>query len=346
MSEGSDHIDITIIGKYLSGEAGPEEISLVENWINASDENRKEFSRLERIWETSEPDFKDVPADVDTGRAWESIISRISAEGDQATEGAEIRKIQKSRHGLMYYALRVAAVIIIGAVGYILVNNPFSTPEKMEVVADNNVRTSVLPDSSRITLNVNSNLTFPEKFKSGKRVVALTGEAYFEVKHIEDKPFIVTMKDARVQVLGTEFNVRDVPGEPVVSVTVTNGRVRFSDKDDISFVYLGRDEKGVLHRDSGLIEKFKAADENDLFWKTRTLLFRNTRLAVVFKTLEKIFNVTISVKNDTILDCTLTGKFTDASADEILNKISLSFDLHIEKENNTFNIEGDGCGTP
>ena len=346
MSEGSDHIDIAIIGKYLSGEAGPEEISLVENWINASAENRREFSRLERIWETSEPDFKVVPADVDTGRAWESVKSRILTAEDQAADNDGSGGTRVIKHGVFYYALRVAAVIIIGAVGYFLVNNPFSTPEKMEMVADNNVRTSILPDSSRITLNVNSNLTYPEKFKSGKREVALTGEAYFEVKHIDDKPFIVKMKDARVQVLGTEFNVRDIPEEPEVSVTVTSGRVRFSDKDDISFVYLGPDEKGVLHRDSGLIEKFKTTDENDLFWKTRTLLFRNTRLAVVFKTLEKIFNVTISVKNDAILDCTLTGKFTDASADEILNKISLSFDLQIEKDNNTFNIDGDGCGTP
>ena len=344
MSDGSDHIDIALIGKYLSGEGTPEEITLVETWINASDENRKEYSRLRKLWESSEPDFRVVPADVNTDRAWEKLKNRILTEDNQLKEDTDDRG--KNTHTLFYYAVRVAAAVVIGAIGYLLIFNPFSTPRKLEVVAENNVQSSILPDSSRITLNVNSNITFPEKFKSGKREVSLSGEAYFEVKHIEDKPFIVKMKDARVQVLGTEFNIRDIDSEPEVTVTVTSGRVKFSDKDDISFVYLGPDEKGILHKDTGLIEKMKTSDENDLYWKTRTLLFRNTKLSVVFKTIEKIFNVRIQVSNNTILECSLTGKFTDASAEEILNKIALSFDLTLEKNNNTFNLDGDGCATP
>ena len=44
-------------------------------------------------------------------------------------------------------------------------------------------------------------------FKKGFRQVELDGEAYFDVKHNEDNPFVVGTKSMNVTVLGTEFNV-------------------------------------------------------------------------------------------------------------------------------------------
>jgi transmembrane sensor len=144
-------------------------------------------------------------------------------------------------------------------------------------------------------------------------------------------------------VLGTEFNIRDIEDEPDVTVTVKEGRVKFTDKDEVSYVYLESGEEGILHKNSGIIEKIRRADENDLFWKTRTLLFRNTRLSVVFKTLEKIFKIEIDVENSDILNCTLTGRFQDATAEEILDKIALSFDFKIQKQDKAFTVTGNGC---
>jgi transmembrane sensor len=346
MSDRNENMDSGLVAKYLAGEANQEERFVVEAWISASAENQKEFLRFRKLWETSATEFNVVPADVNTDNAWGTIKKRISTVNNFPQGDTGQKKSKTIMHSIYRYAVSVAAAVILLVIGYILIFRQFSGQEKLEVVAVQKVRTSILPDSSYITLNLNSNISYPKKFKSGRREVTLSGEAYFNVKHIDDQPFVVIMKDACVHVLGTEFNIRNVAGEPEVTVTVTSGRVKFSDKDDISFVYLGQNEKGVLHRDSGLIEKFSDTDENELFWKTRTLLFRDTKLSVVFKTIEKIFKVNILVNNDSILDCKLTGKFTNASAEEILNKISLSFDLNVQKDNNNFNVDGNGCGTP
>ena len=48
-----------------------------------------------------------------------------------------------------------------------------------------------LADGSRVWLNSDSRLTYPVAFSKDSREVKLEGEAYFEVTHHENKPFIV-----------------------------------------------------------------------------------------------------------------------------------------------------------
>ena len=70
----------------------------------------------------------------------------------------------------------------------------------------------VLPDSTRVWLNANSKLVYSTSFKEGIRQVELDGEAYFDVKHNGDNPFVVRTKSMNVTVLGTEFNVSAYSG--------------------------------------------------------------------------------------------------------------------------------------
>lgn len=64
-----------------------------------------------------------------------------------------------------------------------------------------------LDDGTRVCLNSNTTLTFPDHFDRKERRVTLDGEGYFQVAKNEKKPFIVQAKEYEVRVLGTEFNV-------------------------------------------------------------------------------------------------------------------------------------------
>ena len=64
-----------------------------------------------------------------------------------------------------------------------------------------------LSDGTRVCLNSNTTLTFPDHFDRKERRVTLDGEGYFQVAKNEKKPFIVQAKEYEVRVLGTEFNV-------------------------------------------------------------------------------------------------------------------------------------------
>ena len=72
-------------------------------------------------------------------------------------------------------------------------------------------------------------------------------------------------------------------------------------------------------------------------------MFRDTELATVFDTLEKLYDIEITTENKDILSCMLTAKFQDMNIEEILDKIAINFSLTIEKNDNTFEISGDGC---
>lgn len=88
----------------------------------------------------------------------------------------------------------------------------------------------VLPDSSRVWLNAESSLQYPESFEGVKRrEVYLKGEGYFEVTKDAAHPFMVKTDALETQVLGTSFNVKAYSGNDT-QVTLLEGSVKVSDR--------------------------------------------------------------------------------------------------------------------
>lgn len=343
MKEANNDIDYTLIGKYLGGETSASEKKQIETWMNQSVENRVEFRRIKNLWEQAESMTQELKAPVNTESAWESLQSRIAKPDVTFFGGSEkIKKIVPSRN-IISYLIRIAAVIVVAVALYTIYYNLIRQPEMIEIMTENRVRETKLPDESAITLNENSTITYPERFGKGQREVELDGEAFFEIKRDVNKPFVIHVPDAVIEVLGTSFNVRAIETEPEVTVTVQNGKVMLTDREDIAYVVLEAHEKGILNRETGHIEKYVSTDESELFWKTRTLIFRETQLSMVFETLEKVYNVKINVKNDALKECLLTAKFQDQDIDEILANIAINFELEVLKEDSAFEISGDGC---
>ncbi len=343
MKEAKNDIDFTLIGKYLDGETSASEKKQVDDWINRSEDNRTEFTRIKNLWDQAESMMLESKAPVNTDAAWERFQSRISGADPLTLEAPGEFKKDKPFRNITFYLLRIAAAIVVVLALYTLYNNLIRQPDMIDVVAENEIRETVLPDESAITLNENSTVTYPERFVKEKRVVELKGEAFFEVKRDVKKPFVVQVPDALIEVLGTSFNVRAIEMEPEVTVTVQDGKVMLSDKEDIAYVVLEAHEKGILNKETGHIEKYVSTDESEMFWKTRTLIFRDTQLSKVFETLEKIYEVKIIVKDDAVKECLLTAKFQDQDIDEILANIAINFELEIQKKDSTFEITGDGC---
>src|SRR5690606_27647289 len=71
-----------------------------------------------------------------------------------------------------------------------------------------------LPDGTKVIVNSETILRYPTQFGPKDRRVELIGEAYFEVTHDKDKPFVVRGNKQEIEVLGTAFNVSDYPSEP------------------------------------------------------------------------------------------------------------------------------------
>src|SRR5439155_2315167 len=91
----------------------------------------------------------------------------------------------------------------------------------------------LLPDSTQVWLNAASSLEFPEAFQSGKREVYLVGEAFFDVKHAENRPFIIHTGNVTTRVVGTAFNIKGYPDQPDVIVSVKRGKVQVSKNEKL-----------------------------------------------------------------------------------------------------------------
>lgn len=85
-----------------------------------------------------------------------------------------------------------------------------------------------LADGTRVWVNTASSLRYPTVFTGKDRMVELTGEAYFEVKHDQVKPFLVSTNQVTVHVLGTVFNVSAYQDDEQQQVVLVNGSVKLS----------------------------------------------------------------------------------------------------------------------
>jgi transmembrane sensor len=198
-----------------------------------------------------------------------------------------------------------------------------------------------------ITLNSGSKLNYPEKFKGSKREVSLEGEAYFDVTPDKEKPFIIHSGDANIRVLGTSFNVNAYENKDEVEVFVKEGRVLLYGYDkssgDTNSVVLAAGEKGFFNKLTSKVRKIQDESLNELFWKTKTLIFSKTELSMVVETLQKFYGVNIVLSNKELLDCRLSATFVNQPIDNIVDIIAKSFNLTITKNGTTYNLDGKGC---
>ncbi|AEV97761.1 hypothetical protein A4D02_16045 [Niastella koreensis] len=97
-----------------------------------------------------------------------------------------------------------------------------------------------LTDGTKVWLNAGSSLSYPVNFIGNDRKVTITGEAYFEVAHNTQKPFIVNVNNKEeVTVLGTHFNINAYDDESSIRTTLLEGSVKVVNRESA----IGDEEK-------------------------------------------------------------------------------------------------------
>ncbi len=210
------------------------------------------------------------------------------------------------------------------------------------MVASNVIESETLIDGTVITLNRNSTLTYPEKFKKEIREVELSGDAYFEVEHNKNQPFVIKSQDIEIEVLGTSFYVNAHEKNATVEVVVNSGGVALrSDKQNQ--VVLKAGDRGVFDKKTRQLTRYKNEDINYNSWKTRMLVFDDTELLEVVDKLNEVYNTNIEIINPEINDCHITVTFDNMSIEAVLNILGETLDIIIEKSKQGYIISGEGC---
>jgi len=338
--ETDNNINKSVLIRFITGNTTEKEAELAGKWINVSDENRKEFEALKDTWEIAGAEEEAEKIDVES--AWNNVKGRLASSDHSIAEEHTIRTHQKS---IYYYLIRIAAVLLIGFAAWYLLRGESAL---QKAVTENNRLEVVLPDGSQVFLNSNTELQYPEVFSSGKREVELLGEAYFTVAEDQSRPFIIKARNARIEVVGTAFNVRATKHQ-TVEVIVNEGKVLVYYVDglnegitvDSTIILPG--EKGTLEEKENSITKEINTNINFLSWKTGIYQFNETRLKDVVALLSDNFQVEIVLTNSVLYDCRLTSRFENQPVDLIIEVISLTFGLERNKDGNVISLSGKGC---
>jgi transmembrane sensor len=187
-----------------------------------------------------------------------------------------------------------------------------------------------LSDGSLVRLNNASKIVYPESFPDSIRQVQLIGEAYFDVA-AESRPFVVFTKNARIRVLGTEFNVWTRNEE--TRVIVKEGRVSFrSLESDETGLVLVENQMAVCKEDLQPVETQPANPIGLLGWLEGRIVFDETRLKEVADELSRIYDVEIGLQNPELDSLSISGSFQKKPLEEILEAICLTLDLEYRFE--------------
>jgi hypothetical protein len=205
-------------------------------------------------------------------------------------------------------ALMVGGIKIIktdkGEIRYV----PVSVDEMNGPVVNNTVRTPrggqyqlTLSDGTQVWLNAASSITYPTRFTGAQRMVAVSGEAYFEVAENKEKPFIVSINDNnKVEVLGTHFNINAYEDEASVKTTLLEGKVKVSRGDDAVVLQPGQQSSGTRINNAVDIDQIMA-------WKNGIFSFEGKTLQEVLRELARWYNLTV-VYEKGIPDTQLRGE--------------------------------------
>lgn len=308
-----------------------------KNWIKAHPDKRNDIQLAREIIQaTAQLKFKEYRAsEEDFSQVWHDIVL-------QQTEGTNQTTFLK-KHGARWRWLGAACVVLL--ISGVLLFQYIQTSQPVHFSTGyNEVVDLTLPDGSEVVLNANSKLSYDPYWKK-ERKVYLEGEAFFSVVHTSDhKKFTVYANDLGVEVLGTEFEVKNRRGK--MRVILQSGKVKLSipeialdkkSQDDLimnpgELVEYSERHKGVM--------KKKVDTEKYTAWTRNEIIFENASLMEVAEVIEDHYGYRVKFENEALQRRVFTARINDRSDISLLIDIlQETFNLNIYKNENDLIIE-------
>jgi len=306
-----------LVDKYLLGTASKEEVEILHLYY--------------RTMADSENSWMDEPEDDVKQRVLLKIQKKVQ----------NTRKTTSTK-----YWLRIAAVLLIGisvfSINKIFYNTLDNSNISVQKLPSNHhdSRYILLPDSSIVILTPGSELIYPKVFDGAERVVQLKGEAYFDIKHRDNLPFIIHSGRVKTVVLGTAFTIKSLNHDEV-EVFVNRGKVRVDDgTQEIAVLTANHkliyhpQEDNIIHNEETQIVK------NEFEWRDTKMEFDGMTFKDITKKLEDRYSVKIMFKESQVGDYQLSGMFSGMeNLDEVLTILCKTSGNSFRKiDNNNYEI--------
>lgn len=330
MPEQNEHID-TLIARFLSGEASPEEAMELEDWKQQHPDNLAYYVSASKIYVGQlhsallyEPDVK---------ASWQKLQNQLHP-------AASIQPIVKTGNPKRFWSIAasVSLFLLLGFLAFYLFRG--RTDEHLIYAATTTALPVTLNDGSEVSINPNSEIRLDKNFKNGKRTVYLKGSASFSVVHDEKKPFIVDAGNIYIKDIGTRFTIRQSSDTDTVFIKVDEGVVLLFDsigaeleiKATQSAVYV-RSRKQIISPEYQVLAPSTAPE----------MVFTNSKLGSVLAELNRRYKSAVGVQNKALNECIITTRFGQEDLETVLTIICETLGLTYEKNGKTYLIKGQAC---
>jgi len=319
---------------YYEGQLNEEQIQTINNWIEASDENKQIANHIKEIYQASDTLF--AINNIDTRKSLRQVHNKMNKN----------KKID-----FLIWIQRIAAILFIPLlITYFLKYSFVQHKEPIQTIklttSPGMIASTQLPDGTSITLNSNSSLTYPIRFEGKNRYVKLEGEGFFKVSKDAQHPFLIkTPQQAIIRVYGTQFDLEAYRTEKNVTATLVEGSIamRYENKSNKwQECKINPGQEITYYVDKRVIQVAKSDIDVTIAWKDGQLIFRDTPFKDVLKSLSKRFNVDFIIKNPKCYDASFTGVIKKQRLERILEyftassniqfKYDVSSNLHQEKQ--------------
>ena len=279
------------ITNKVSGEANEADEQAFQEWISSDSRNQKVFDHLLQIWQYNPKQIHD-----------NSTIYRKYLQRKHQFEK------RKTLTPFVYYALRISAVLFFLVATTFFVDSILKSSNKeivyQEIAVPKGSRSHFnLPDGTKVWLSNNSSIKYPSEFRGDFRQLEMKGEAYFDVKHNSEKPFIVNIGDNRIKVLGTQLSVTAYPDDNRVRADLVKGKIQFdiANKEGGFKSYILKPLQSlVLDRTSGKLYESRVPHGFYDYWQKGIYKFRSETLEDLAVKIDRIYNTQIVFEDENL----------------------------------------------
>lgn len=310
-----------LISGSFTGSLTPGEHIKLQKWLSASQKNLDEYGKIKKLWEENLDDYS-FYHDADENKSWNSFLSKIK----QIDIKKEVISDKRNRFLPTLVAIAAGILFLIG-IGWLLFRGGNEVYESTSMSG----KKIVLKDGSLLVIKPGSKIEISSGFNRSNRVVLLvTGEAYFRIVHITDKPFIVNLGATQVRDLGTSFRIRK--GNREINLDVISGKVEFrkTQGNDSRLLIAGSKITYDIHKDQ--------FGEIQTIGKKPGLSFDNTPLSEVVTSIQDVYHKKVVLEGKGISDRRLTANLDGMDFTKVMEVICRTLDLEYSVKNDSYII--------
>lgn len=330
------------LARHLAGETSPAEAARIQSLLA---DRPNDTDLLEALDQAMSRLTAAVPSDLDVEAALRQVKTRAKSADSRPIELHGNRRSASStsrlRWRVPFPALAAVGILAVGLGTWLGLRgrsaSDADTPMPRMLATGVGVRDSMaLPDGSHVVLGPLSSIILAEGYGEERRDVEIRGEAWFEVKHDDRRPFTVRAGDATIVDLGTKFAVRsDSPDG--VAVTVTEGSVSLRPVNTSvqQGVVLKAGDNGLLKPEGQVIARRGSASDDDIAWLKGKLVFREAPISEVVTSMRRWYGIQLRITDQSLLDKHITATFSGEPPERVLEVLRLTLGADIERRGDT-----------